>query len=95
MALNESGTTASTRDQIFEFVVGEDRIDLSKIDANLSLKGNQAFKVVKSFTKVFGEIKLVKSGADTIVQVDGDKDSSIDMTILVVGAHLTKADFIL
>ena len=94
-SLKESGTTATTRDEIFHFTKGQDKIDLSKLDANLGLKGNQAFKVVKGFTKAFGEIKLVKSGADTIVQIDGDKDKAVDMTIFVANAHLTKGDFIL
>jgi Ca2+-binding RTX toxin-like protein len=94
-SLKDSGTTDATRDVISYFTKGQDKIDLSILDANLSLKGNQAFKVVKGFTKAFGEVKLVYSGADTIVQVDGDKDKPVDMTIYVVGAHLTKADFIL
>ncbi len=80
---------------MYFFVHGEDKIDLSKIDANLSLKGNQAFKVVKGFTKAFGEVKLVYSGGDTLVQIDGDKDSAVDMTILVLGVQLSKGDFIL
>jgi Ca2+-binding RTX toxin-like protein len=94
-SLKDSGTTAATRDGIILFKHGQDKIDLSKLDANLGLKGNQAFKVVKGFTKAFGEVKLVYSGLDTIVQVDGDKDKAVDMTFRVVGAHLTKGDFIL
>ena len=94
-SLKDSGATAATGDVIHDFVRGEDKIDLSKLDANLGQKGNQAFKVVKGFTKAFGEVKLVKSGADTIVQVDGDKDKAVDMTFLVLGTHLTKGDFIL
>jgi Ca2+-binding RTX toxin-like protein len=94
-SLKDSGTTAATRDNILSFKRGQDKIDLSKLDANLGLKGNQAFKVVKGFTKAFGEIKLVKSGADTLVQIDGDKDNSVDMTILVKNVYLTKGDFIL
>jgi Ca2+-binding RTX toxin-like protein len=94
-SLKDSGATAATRDEILWFKPGQDKIDLSKIDANLGLKGNQAFKVVTGFTKAFGEVRLVKSGNDTLVQIDGDKDNSIDMTILVKNAHLTKADFIL
>ena len=94
-SLKDSGTTDATRDVIFWFTHGQDKIDLSKLDANLKLKGNQAFKVVKGFTKAFGEVKLVKSGADTIVQIDGDKDKAVDMTILVKDVHLTKGDFIL
>ncbi len=94
-SLKDSGATFSSADAVLQFTKGQDKIDLSKLDANLGLKGNQAFKVVKGFTKAFGEIKLVKSGADTIVQVDGDKDKAVDMTIYVYNAHLTKADFIL
>jgi serralysin len=94
-SLKDSGTTASTRDVISEFKHGLDKIDLSKLDANPSLKGNQAFKVVKGFTKALGEIKLIYSGPDTLVQIDGDKDAAVDMTILVVGTHLSKVDFIL
>jgi Ca2+-binding RTX toxin-like protein len=94
-SLKDSGATSATSDDIFLFTHGQDKIDLSKLDANLGLKGNQAFKVVTGFTKAFGEVKLVKSGADTIVQVDGDKDSAVDMIIYVFNAHLTKADFIL
>ncbi len=94
-SLKDSGATADTRDLITQFTHGQDKIDLSKIDANLGLKGNQAFKVVKGFTKAFGEVKIVKSGADTLVQVDGDKDKAVDMTIYVYNAHLTKGDFIL
>ena len=45
--------------------------------------------------QALGEVKLVYSGADTLVQIDGDKDTAVDMTILVKDAHLTKGDFIL
>ena len=94
-SLKESGVTVATRDVVYWFKPGQDKIDLSKLDANLGQKGNQAFKVVTGLTKAFGEIKLVKSGADTLVQIDGDKDNAVDMTILVKDVHLTKADFIL
>jgi Ca2+-binding RTX toxin-like protein len=94
-SLKESGVTVATRDVVYWFKPGQDKIDLSKLDANLGLKGNQAFKVVTGLTKAFGEIKPVKSGADTLVQIDGDKDNAVDMTILVKDVHLTKADFIL
>jgi hypothetical protein len=102
-ALNESGTTAATWDEIFEFKSGQDKIDLKAIDANLASAGNQAFKVVSKFTSAFGEVQLTydtKGTAsladdDTFVRVDGDKDTAVDMVIKVVGAHLTKADLIL
>jgi hypothetical protein len=34
-------------------------------------------------------------GADTIVQIDGDVDNAIDMTLRVVNAHLRAGDLIL
>ena len=86
--------TVATRDEIFGFIKGTalttDRINLSLIDANPSLAGNQAFKFVSSFTAAKGEVRFVTAGSDTIVQVDGDNDLAVDMTILVhnvLGMH--------
>ena len=61
-SLKDSGTTDATRDTIYGFTKGQDKIDLSKLDANLGLKGNQAFKVVKGFTKAFGEASWSTQG---------------------------------
>jgi hypothetical protein len=87
--LADSGTTAATRDGIFGFIKGPaataDRIDLSPIDANPSLPGNQAFKFVTSFTAARGEVRLIASNGNTILQVDGDNDAAVDMTIVVSG----------
>jgi serralysin len=83
------------KSQVRGFVRGQDRIDLSMIDANPSLAGNQAFKVVSAFTSAKGEVRLVYSGVDTIIQVDGDLDTAVDMTIRIVNAHVTAADLIL
>jgi Ca2+-binding RTX toxin-like protein len=98
-ALSDSGTTAATRDEVFGFARGAglsaDRIDLSRIDADPSLAGNQAFHIVSAFTPAHGEVRLVYSGADTLIQVDGDTDPAVDMTILVHNAHLHAVDLIL
>jgi serralysin len=94
-SLLDSGVTAATRDEVFEFVHGQDKIDLHLIDANPSLAGNQAFKVVPAFTSAKGEVRLIFSGADTLVRVDGDLDTSVDMDMRVVGVHLTAGDLIL
>jgi Ca2+-binding RTX toxin-like protein len=42
-ALSEMGLTSTTWDVINDFVHGLDRIDLSTLDANAALAGNQAF----------------------------------------------------
>jgi Ca2+-binding RTX toxin-like protein len=94
-SLLDSGVSAATRDEIFDFVRGQDKIDLSLIDANPLLRGNQAFRVVASLTSAPGEVRLVRSGADTLVRVDGDRDTAVDMDIRVVGVHLAAGDLIL
>lgn len=95
-ALSESGVTSAGRDQVFQFLPGQDKIDLRPIDANPSLAGNQAFKVVSEFTRAHGEVRLLHTASgDTIVQVDGDRDTAVDMTIRVVGAHLSSVDLLL
>src|SRR5215213_738763 len=89
-SLLDSGVTAADRDDVFQFVHGQYKIDLRSIDANLSVSGNQAFKVVSAFTSAPGEVRLVHTaGGDTIVQVDGDNDTAVDMAIRVVNANLT------
>ena len=42
-AITDTGLLSSTRDVIKDFKSGQDRIDLSTIDANQQLPGNQAF----------------------------------------------------
>ncbi len=94
-SLLDSGVTAVTRDDVFEFVRRQDKIDLSLIDADPSRAGNQAFRVVSAFTSAPGEVRLMHSEGDTYIQVDGDRDTSIDMSIRVVGGLLTAVDLIL
>jgi hypothetical protein len=98
-ALTDSGTTLASRDEIFGFIKGPgqgaDRIDLSPIDADLSLPGNQAFHLVANFTAAKGEVRLVTAGINTIILVDGDNDPAVDMTILVRNAHIHGIDLIL
>ena len=94
-SLLDSGVTATTRDDVFQFVHGQDKVDLRTIDANPSVAGNQAFKVVSAFTSAKGEVRIVYSGADTVVQIDGDLDTAIDMTIRIVGVHASAADLLL
>jgi hypothetical protein len=60
------------------------------VDANPSLTGNLPFHFVTSFTAARGEVRLVSSNGNTLIQVDGENDTAVDMTILVhnaVGSH--------
>ena len=90
----------SNRDTIVAFDRGgetsDDRIDLSAIDARPGVSGDQPFSFVPTFTAAPGEVRVSRSGSDTLVSVDTDSDPAAEMTILVLGATtLTAEDFIL
>ena len=89
-------------DTIFEFEHaaggGNDRIDLSSIDANTSLGGNQMFQFVGSsgFSSFGGSVRVTTVGGNSIVMVNNDYDATAEMVILVNGVTgLTADDFIL
>jgi serralysin len=89
-------------DTIFQFEHaaggGDDRIDLSSLDANTSLAGNQAFQFVGSagFSLAGGEVRVSTVGDKSVVMVDNDSDNTAEMVIIVDGVTgLTADDFIL
>lgn len=74
----ESTVATSGRDTIFDFSASQgDSIDLSGIDANAGISGNQAFSFrgTAAFTGVAGELRYVKGSSDTYIygEVNGDK----------------------
>jgi len=77
---------------------GNDKIDLSFLDATSLLAGNQTFQFVgsASFSLAGGEVRVTTVGDKTVVMVDNDGDSAAEMVILVDGVTgLTADDFIL
>jgi len=84
-------------DQIDSFVRGQDKIDLSTIDANVGLTGNQAFSFVSSFSgsNATGQVKYVGG----VISISTDANSAAEYEIQLVGTlpstALTAADFIL
>ena len=104
--ITESGTTATKADVIVDFVQGEDKIDLSAIDAFLATKkvndtfiwqGTAAFS-----NRTQGEVRYqtfdVAGTANdhTMIWIDNDKDTGVEMAIRLSGLHdLTANDFIL
>jgi Ca2+-binding RTX toxin-like protein len=81
-------------DQIVDFSSTEaDRIDLSTIDANSKLTGNQAFAYVgtAAFTHTAGELRF----ADHLLEGDIDGNGNVDFAIQVHTATLKASDFIL
>lgn len=66
-----------------------DVIDLSAIDADSTLSGDQAFTRIAgdgAFTAP-GQLRLVFDGAQTHLELNTDADSSAEMVILLVGNH--------
>jgi Ca2+-binding RTX toxin-like protein len=94
----ESGLTALTRDILTDFTHAADRIDLSTIDA-IPGGANDAFtfRGTLAFSGA-GQVRVVQGGANTIVEVNTNADSDVEMTIQLNGIQatsLTGGDFIL
>lgn len=86
-ALNETGLDNVTWDVITDFVSG-DKIDISALDANSVMTGNQAFSAVISSATAFstaGQLKL--SGG--VLYGNTDTDSAAEFAIQVTGMPST------
>ena len=101
-AISDMGTNAGTRDIVTDFVKGQDKIDLSAIDANTKLSGDQAFTFLasdnQSFTHKAGELawRIDAAHNQTIIQGDANGDGVHDFEIQLTGQiHLGAGDFVL
>ncbi|HTV68766.1 MAG TPA: calcium-binding protein [Rhizobiaceae bacterium] len=95
-ALNESLPSAN-RDRITDFQLDIDLIDLSTIDANALLAGNQAFtfRGTAAFTAA-GQIRYNYLGSDTLISMNTDTDAAAEMQIILSGNKaLIRGDFVL
>jgi Tol biopolymer transport system component len=78
-----------------------DAIDVSLLDANATVGGNQAFRYIgaAAFTGVAGQLRWETNGGedpDLIVEMDTDGDGFADAAIMVLGTgSLFSGDFIL
>jgi VCBS repeat-containing protein len=95
-------TTDSTQrslDTIQDFQQTLDRIDLSQIDADLELDGNQAFSFIGSnaFGGVAGELRTYSADGFSFVEGDVNGDGTGDFLIQVNSFNqpLTAVDFLL
>lgn len=79
----DSGATATTRDAIQDYTRGVDVIDLSGVDANINLAGNQAFAFVPggAFTSVAGQLIFQVSGLNGVLSADLDGNGTADFSI--------------
>jgi serralysin len=92
--LSDSGS--GTRDRIFDFNGGAgDRIDLSRIDANASSDGDQAFVIVSTFSGVAGQALVAFANGRTTVSLDVNGDSQADFVLDIDGDATAAGNFIL
>lgn len=92
---SESGPYSGSRDLIGDFVRGEDKIDLSGIDANTKLGGNNAFTKMIGANAVFtapGQLKL--AGGVLYANVDGDITPEFSVQLTGI-SKLALSDFVL
>ena len=86
--------TGVNHDVIADFVRGTDKIDLSLIDANVFVAGNQAFTLISS-TAAFSAAGQVKfAGGVLYGEVTGDQTADFEIALTGITA-LAAADFIL
>lgn len=95
-ALSETGLSSSTWDIISDFTRGQDKIDLSTLDANTATTtSNEAFTSVIGSTSAFtaaGQLKVVSG----VLYGNTDADSTAEFAIQLTGiSALSTTDFIL
>ena len=79
-------------------VSGTDLIDVSGMDAQIGVSGNQAFNFIgnAAFSGAAGELRYMYDGTGTFVQADVDGDGVADMQIAFTGSvALAASDFVL
>ncbi len=77
---------SANKDKILDLSFNaNDRIDLSAIDANTGLGGDQAFTFVSKFTGVAGQATLTFSGGVTALSLDVDGDGYADLRVEITG----------
>ena len=74
------------KDRISDFSVGDgDLLNLTAIDANTAVDGNQAFTAVAELTGAAGQMALSYKGGTTTLTLDVDGDGKADYTMKIKG----------
>lgn len=88
-------TALGGTDQITDYVEGVDRLNLSEIDANTGVAGNQAFALVAAFTGAAGQAVLTYAGGVSTLRLDVDGDGQSDLDIAMAGQVTNTANWLL
>jgi hypothetical protein len=97
-AVSDSRPGAASRDVITGFTPGEDKIDVSGIDADTSTTGDDAFVFVTMQTDEVQPnlLNWFQAGGNTYVQADVDGNYIVDFEIQLAGnVNLAEGDFVL
>lgn len=88
--LDTSSAAADRLDRVNDFVIGEDKIDLTGFVDDLT--------IVDEFTNEKSQVTLEDTGSETVVRIDVNGDGTAELEITVVtadGEMLTADDFVL
>lgn len=98
-SLDFSGASWREADRITDFMSSDgDKIDLSEMDANTRLRGDQAFTFIgeEVFDRNPGQLRVVYENGNTYIEGDINGNELIDFVIQLDGLHeLTELDFLL
>jgi len=77
----------SGRDVITDFAPGTDDLDLTGIDADATVAGDQAFRFVGTagLGTTPGAVGYFSSGGNTVVRASTDRDSTAELEIQLTG----------
>ncbi|MEM6905155.1 MAG: hypothetical protein AAF568_04610, partial [Pseudomonadota bacterium] len=99
VTLKDSGVGDGERDIITDFEIADnDRIELSRLDADITQGGNQVFDLISqnAFSATAGELRIDLSAARTLIQADVDGDGEADLEIELTGqVDLDESSFVL
>ena len=91
----ESGLTSTQRDVITDFVQGQDKINLSAIDADTAMAGKQAFTGLIAAHEAFSQAGQLRLEAG-VLYGNIDADAAAEFSIALTGVTtLAATDFIL
>ena len=83
-------------DTILDFVSGQDRIDLSAIDAVRGTEANDAFTWIgaAAFSNAAGQLRAVAVGGQFRIEGDTDGNGVADLVIIASGPTILAGDFV-